>query len=71
MEHAIHFIYPLDMSDYLCDTHTFCASVSLYTHNIYCVQANARTLYLENSRDVTFALLLLNGADNVYTVVAV
>jgi len=70
-QYLLHFIYAEDMSDYLCDTHTFCASVLLYTHGIYSVQYNARTIQLESSPAVTFALLLLNGTDEPYTVVAV
>ena len=63
----LQFNYPSDMSEYLCDTFTYCASVNLFLRGIHTSQLDHCTLAFEHARDLTYAQLLLS-ASTVYTV---
>ena len=66
----LQFNYARDVSDYVCDVHTHCASVELFLRGIHTVQLDSRTLEFESARDLTYAQLML-CASSVYTVSAV
>ena len=66
----LQFNYAYDVSDYVCDVYTHCASVELFLRGIHTVQLDSRTLEFESARDLTYAQLML-CASSVYTVSAV
>ena len=66
----LQFNYASDVSEYVCDVYTYCASVELFLRGIHTTQLDARTLEFESARDLTYATLML-CASKVYTVSAV
>ena len=66
----LQFNYASDVSEYVCDVYTYCASVELFLRGIHTVQLDHCTLLFEHARDLTYAQLML-CASSVYTVSAV
>ena len=66
----LQFNYASDVSEYVCDVHTHCASVELFLRGIHTVQLDAHTLEFESASDLTYAQLMLSNS-SVYTVSAV
>ena len=63
----LQFNYARDVSEYVCDVHTHCASVELFLRGIHTVQLDHCTLLFEHARDLTYAQLMLSNS-SVYTV---